>query len=168
MKQTTEDCGIARVSLEWRDLEYDIASMYTRDDGFERLEFLSHLDPRRSKRMEGHYGEWSRDVWATATDIQIDPSKVNGPGGSQRDMWHFPPELHVAAATPKMCSDDSESDDAGKRSEANGGGGGKQQVNLVRERSRTISVPRPSEPGRAGGQPVSQGRARTKSGIRRA
>ena len=53
MKQTNEDRGTARVSLEWRDLEYDIASMYTRDDGFERLEFLSHLDPRRSKRMEG-------------------------------------------------------------------------------------------------------------------
>ena len=33
MKQTTEDCGIARVNLEWRDLEYDIAYMcrsYTR------------------------------------------------------------------------------------------------------------------------------------------
>ena len=103
MKQTAEDRGIARVSLEWRDLEYDTASMYTREAGSKRLDFLSHLDPRRAKRMEGHNGEWSRDVWATATEVQIDPSKVNGPGGSRRDLWHVPPELHVAAATPKMC-----------------------------------------------------------------
>ena len=34
--------------------------------------------------MDGHNGEWIRDVWATATEVQIDPSKVNGPG---RDMW---------------------------------------------------------------------------------
>ena len=28
MKQTIEECGIARVSLEWRDREYDIAFMF--------------------------------------------------------------------------------------------------------------------------------------------
>ena len=60
-------------------------------------------DQRRTKRMDGHNGEWNRDVWATATEVQVDPSKVNGPGGTRRDMWHVPPELHVAAATPRMC-----------------------------------------------------------------
>ena len=53
--------------------------------------------------MDGHNGEWNRDVWATATEVQVDPSKVNGPGGTRRDMWHVPPELHLAAATPRMC-----------------------------------------------------------------
>ena len=43
MKQTAEDRGIARVSLEWRDLEYDIAYMCTRDEGSNRLDFMSHL-----------------------------------------------------------------------------------------------------------------------------
>ena len=45
---------------------------------------MSHLDSRRATRMDCHNGEWIRDVWATATEVQIDPSKVNGPG---RDMW---------------------------------------------------------------------------------
>ena len=90
MKQTLKGCGIARVSLEWRDREYDIASMYTRDDGSKRLDFLSHLDQRRTKHMDGHNGEWSRDVWATATEVQVGPSKVDGPGGTRRDSGTSP------------------------------------------------------------------------------
>ena len=84
MKQTTEGRSTARVSLEWMDLEYDIAYMWTRDDGSNRLDFMSHLDSRRATSMDDHNGEWIRDVWATATEVLIDPSKVNGPG---RDKW---------------------------------------------------------------------------------
>ena len=57
MKQTLKGCGIARVSLEWRDREYDIASMYTRNGGFKRLEFLSPLAQRLTRHMDGHNGE---------------------------------------------------------------------------------------------------------------
>ena len=42
MKQTTEDRGTARMSLEWRDLEYDIAYMCTRDDGSKKLSAVSY------------------------------------------------------------------------------------------------------------------------------
>ena len=87
MKQTLKACGIARVSLEWRDREYDIASMYTRNGGFKRLEFLSPLAQRLTRHMDGHNGEWRRDVRATATEVQVGPSKVSGSGGTRRDMW---------------------------------------------------------------------------------
>ena len=60
-------------SLEWRDLEYDIADMWTMDDGSKRLEFMSHLDPRRATSMD----EFIRD--GTATEVLIDPTKVNEP-----------------------------------------------------------------------------------------
>ena len=67
-----------RVSLEWRDLEYDIADMWTMDDGSKRLDFMSHLDPRRATSMD----EFIRD--GTAAEVLIDPTKVNEPG---RDKW---------------------------------------------------------------------------------
>ena len=67
-----------RVSLEWRDLEYDIADMWTMDDGSNRLDFMSHLDSRRATSMD----EFIRD--GTATEVLIDPTKVNEP---ERDKW---------------------------------------------------------------------------------
>ena len=66
------------MSLEWRDLEYDIAYMWTRGDGSNRLDLMSHLNSRRATSMD----EWIRD--GTATEVLIDPSKVNEPG---RDKW---------------------------------------------------------------------------------
>ena len=63
--------------------------------------------------------------------------------------------------------DDSEPDDASKRSEVDmtdeKESGGEQQVYQVRERSQTISVPRPSEPGREEGQPIYQVRERART-----
>ena len=41
--------------------------------------------------------------------------------------------------------------------------GEEQQVYQARERSRTISVPRPSEPGREEGQPIYQARERART-----
>ena len=60
-----------------------------------RLDKVTHNDAdenrvrvQEEERMDGqsvcHNGEWIRGVWATATEVRIDPSKVNGPG---RDMW---------------------------------------------------------------------------------
>ena len=66
------------MSLEWRDLEYDIAYMWTRGDGSNRLDLMSHLNSRRATSMD----EWIRD--GTATEVLIDPTKVNEPG---RDKW---------------------------------------------------------------------------------
>ena len=58
--QTTEDRGTARVSLEWRDLEYDIAYMWTRDDGSNRFDLMSHLDLRRATRKTNLFGTGRR------------------------------------------------------------------------------------------------------------
>ena len=69
-----------RVSLEWRDLEYDIADMWTMDDGSKRLDFMSHLDPRRATSMD----EFIRDGTVKVNEVWIDPTKVNEPG---RDKW---------------------------------------------------------------------------------
>ena len=69
-----------RVSLEWRDLEYDIADMWTMDDGSKRLDFMSHLDPRRATSMD----EFIRDGTVKVNEVWIDPTKVDEPG---RDKW---------------------------------------------------------------------------------
>ena len=76
-----------RISLEWRDLEYDIAEwtvdkIWTRSGQWiksQRLD-LMNLDLRRGTSMD----EFMRDETVTIKEVWLDRTKVNEPG---RGKW---------------------------------------------------------------------------------
>ena len=76
-----------RISLAWRDLEYDIAEwtvgkIWTRSGRWittQRLEFMN-LDLRRATSMD----EFMRSATVVVKEIWLDPTRVTEPG---RGRW---------------------------------------------------------------------------------
>ena len=126
----------------------------------------SRLDRQKSADPVAHGGTWhvpSEPHVVAATPVDMLPRGILGEDNFC-DFCNADPSVECECAgeyhgplNRRCCAgpDDSEPDDAGKRSEVDmtdeKESGGEQQVYQVRERSRTISVPKPSEPGREEG-----------------